>query len=235
MLGLVPQYSIGKFGDVVSLADGRIFYAGSYVSPQPNDTYISGLLVGRLNTDGTADATFHLERAYSPSAFLSGGQLIYVQRVKVQADGKILILVVAASTNPLSDCFGVIRLMPDGATDTTFGHGSGLGCYAPTVLAAPNAYANDFVQLPGGGMLIAGPVGNRTPCTSIRCLFRKHCSRRLLRRRCRFVIDRFGQSDRGGWICAKRHDNVSRNRQVFTKRQARHQLWNGRPQGTSQH
>jgi len=158
MLGLVPPNSVGLFGDLVGLSDGRILYTGSYLSPQTNGSYTSGLLLGRLHSDGTPDASFHLDRVFLPSAFLPGAQIIYAQRMKLQADGKILILIIPNQPSPSSFCVGVMRLMPDGATDSTFGHGSGVGCYAPAVLGPPSAYPNDFVPLQGGGLIAVGPA-----------------------------------------------------------------------------
>ena len=158
MLGLVPPPSVGQFGDLVGLGDGRVFYAGSYLTANFNDGYASGLLLGRLNIDGTPDATFHLDRVFLPDAFLSNAQIIYARRVKQQADGKIVILVIPDNPNLPSISVGIIRLMPNGAADPTFGHGSGVGSYAPAVPGEPLAYANDFALLPGGGLITAGPA-----------------------------------------------------------------------------
>lgn len=159
MLNVVPpNTSTADFGDLVSLSDGRILYAGSYVTPTTDSNYFSALIIGRLHVDGSPDTSFQLDRVFTPGAFLPAAKVIYVRRMKVQADGKIVILVTADLPNPFAVCAGIMRLLPDGATDTSFGHGSGVACVAPTTIVAPYAYAYDFVPLSSGGIVLGGPV-----------------------------------------------------------------------------
>lgn len=99
---------------LVVQADGKILVAGgpiglSSLGGQPR----AG--IGRLNPDGSVDATFQPE-------FGGGGSLI--KEIVLQADGKIFVIGGSLIGAPLTlggqACGPVVRLNPDGTRDTTF-------------------------------------------------------------------------------------------------------------------
>ena len=86
--------STDAINDVAILADGRIVYAAR--------TSQTTLVIGRLLSDGTSDATFNGtgRRLLAASAFISVGSLLSTPKLLVQADGKIVVVTTAQHTIP---------------------------------------------------------------------------------------------------------------------------------------
>ncbi len=96
--------------------DGKILVAGS-------GGYPTGLLVGRINPDGSADTTFG-GKGYVVTDFGGSPPSNGANALAIQPDGKIL----AAGT--LRSDFALVRYNPDGSLDPTFGDG-GLATAGP--------------------------------------------------------------------------------------------------------
>jgi len=140
--------------DLAALPDGgAIFIGQSY-----HNSVRSPTVIGRLTDAGAPDTDFNAQgyRLISGSA-LTGNLASDTtpQRVRVQPDGKVLAIINAGSTAPLSYCAGVVRLTTEGALDSEFGAGAGTVCYAPAT-ASPFAAASDLALLSDGSILLAG-------------------------------------------------------------------------------
>jgi len=144
--------STDAINDVAILADGRIVYAAR--------TSQTTLVIGRLLSDGTADASFNGtgRRLLAATAFISVGSLLSTPKLLVQPDGKIVVVTSAQHTIPdVQQVAAATRLNPDGTTDTTFGgQGTGYGAYAPP--NGPTSVAAAFVatRLSNGQLILAG-------------------------------------------------------------------------------
>ena len=115
---------------VATQPDGRILIAGIYSSTSGSNN--AGL--ARLNPDGTLDTTF------VPPQIFSG--FSPVRAIAIQNDGKIVLGGFFKTPAPFIRT-NMVRLLPDGAVDTTF------------VADADNT-VNDLLILPGGRMLVGG-------------------------------------------------------------------------------
>jgi uncharacterized delta-60 repeat protein len=109
------NYGSGFTGTVTSFAtqsDGKIIAVGNFGNYSGS---ISNRII-RLNTDGTRDTSFNIGTGFNVEA----------ERVKVQSDGKIVV-VGGFTTYSGSSQFGIIRLNTDGTRDTSFNTGTGIG------------------------------------------------------------------------------------------------------------
>ncbi len=122
-------------------ADGKVLLAGEL--PDPNSLSIRHLLV-RLNTNGTSDNTLTLS-ADLTNSFLRGQRL---QAVLVQPDQK---LIIAGAFPGVPNRFrnGLVRLLPDGAIDSTFSAG-------PPVLDPIFGTIEALALQPDGKILVGG-------------------------------------------------------------------------------
>lgn len=99
--------------DVAIQADGKIVVAG-YSSNGTNFDYV----VVRYNTDGTLDNTF----GASGKLVLNISNYDMAYAVAINTDGKIYVAGITGATSFYGGGnFGVVRLNPNGTTDTTFG------------------------------------------------------------------------------------------------------------------
>jgi len=114
-------YSLGSPGgsvfgyDVQLQPDGKIVVCGGYSVTSANTEF----LVVRLNSDGTPDTTFG--GGDGISIITGNTSEDYAYAVRIRADEK---LVVAGSSKVPGFIYNratVLRLMPDGSSDTTFG------------------------------------------------------------------------------------------------------------------
>lgn len=88
--------------------DGKILVGGINASVDFGRSF----LLGRLHPDGAVDTSFGSDGLATSGNETSLGEL---QKILVQPDGKIL------ATGPRAPVFEVARLLPDGATDLSFG------------------------------------------------------------------------------------------------------------------
>jgi len=111
--------SIGPESDVIYgvaiQADGKIVVAGQSNLPAPS---ISDFALARYMPDGTPDNTFDGDGQLTSSPS-SGGD--YAFAIAIQSDGKIVVGGISAGSNSISD-FAVIRYLPNGNLDASFGN-----------------------------------------------------------------------------------------------------------------
>lgn len=134
--------------DMALQRDGSILLVGS-------DTVAEGILVRRYTSSGALDTTFGVDGTAAvprPSLF----RATEGTSIAVQPDGRI----VGAGwefelTDPYYDARILFRMNSDGSMDESFGP-AGTG-----IVTIPNGYADGRVLLlPGGGLLVAGPLWN---------------------------------------------------------------------------
>lgn len=82
-----------------------------------NNTSISDFAVARYLSDGTPDNSFDGDGQLTTNV-TNGGD--YASTIAIQADGKILVGGTALGSNSISD-FAVVRYLPDGGQDGSFG------------------------------------------------------------------------------------------------------------------
>ncbi len=132
---------LGRAGLVNAIAlqpDGKMLVGGDF-------DVLNGLPrggIGRLNSDGTTDATF--------GAVQIGPEIALVRAVALQADGKIL---VGGRFDQINGAArgGVARLNPDGTLDPTFGNGLS-GTFENSVESG----VYTILPLPNGQILVGG-------------------------------------------------------------------------------
>lgn len=141
----------GRFSDVAIQPDGRIVLAGWHFENARNT-----LVIARLNSDGTPDASFagggFSAVAPYPSTIGSFKGGLTPHSVVLQPDGRIL---VGAVTEPdgLTGRFGVLRFNADGSLDASFG-AAGLATVQPPWFApAPSA---EMILQPDGKIVVGG-------------------------------------------------------------------------------
>ncbi len=148
------NFNQGGFGpdlpvyDIVVLSTGKILIGGFFV----NYNGIAASGIARLNADGSLDTTFNPGGAGTEGGRFGGNG--GVQKIAVQADGKILIGGFLTSYNGVAKNT-VIRLNADGTLDTTFN----------TLLKA-NEFVEGIAIQPNGRIVIGGfftlPNGNNS-------------------------------------------------------------------------
>ena len=123
---LDPTFGVGgivqtNFGSGSSRAedlkiqpDGKIVVAG-YDNP-PNQVFVA---MARYNVDGSPDTTFDGDGKLTAS--ISGFDRGY--GLALQPDGKMLVVGTAQTSSSSPTFFGLMRLMPNGVFDTSFGNG----------------------------------------------------------------------------------------------------------------
>ncbi len=122
---------VGGIYRTALLSDGKILIVGNFA-------FVNGVErpgIARLLPTGQLDATFNPASAFLP-------QLIY--NVATQADGK-LILVGDFSVVENTARRRIVRITPDGQTDTTFDTGYG-----------PNQAVREVAVMPNGKIVVAG-------------------------------------------------------------------------------
>lgn len=145
----------GEVREVARTADGHLIYVADAYGTVDAETMT--MTIGRLNADGSPDTSFDFDghRFVAASAILAGANSIFAEGILAQADGSLLALVYAASTE--SACSGVIRLLSDGSFDPNFGNSSGIACVAPAFGTEPRVSASkDFKRLADGRILLGG-------------------------------------------------------------------------------
>ncbi|MGD9590003.1 MAG: FG-GAP-like repeat-containing protein [Pyrinomonadaceae bacterium] len=120
--------------DISLQQDGKIFVAGEFTAYRGIDR--SGIV--RINVDGSIDASFDPGTGVSPVQF--------VQAMKLQADGKVILAGNFQSYNGVSRV-GIARVNNDGSLDTTFDPGTGTG---------GSSFVNDFALQQDNKILLVG-------------------------------------------------------------------------------
>jgi uncharacterized delta-60 repeat protein len=108
---------------VVIQPDGKVVLAG-YVNTCVGSICNNDFLVVRFNTNGTLDSSFGTNGATATDVY--SGQNEYAYAAAVQADGKIVVAGGAEGGVPSqTNIFGfkLVRYLPDGTLDGTFGTG----------------------------------------------------------------------------------------------------------------
>ncbi|MEO6688411.1 MAG: hypothetical protein ABIS07_00160 [Dokdonella sp.] len=142
----------GLFADVAQTGDGKLVYSGHGSS--------ATIIVGRLNGDGTPDASFASggRRLIGASALVDGAldasfaTLLPLTGDKTLALGVALVQTSATSYNAFS-C--AMRLAADGSTDTSFGT-AGRTCIAPMLTSGATSVTAAGHVLADGHILLAG-------------------------------------------------------------------------------
>ncbi|MEO7660460.1 MAG: hypothetical protein ABIV48_12675 [Pyrinomonadaceae bacterium] len=112
----------------------------------------SDIAVVRYNSNGTLDTTFDLDGKMTVSP-TQGNAL--ARSVALQPDGRIVIA--GVGLNPSNFDIILIRLMPDGALDTTFDGNTGVGNgIVITQVGAGSDQAYGVAVLPNGKIVVAG-------------------------------------------------------------------------------
>ncbi len=149
--GFDTQRNISIVYNIAQQADGKILVVNGGGS----------VLLTRLNTDGTVDATFN--PPFVPFS-ASIQQRTVVRVVVVQPDGKILVggkLITGSATSPTLS--GLVRLNPNGSLDPTF----------QIVFARGGTnFVNDIALQPDGKIVIGGDFTNIANDTSYSYLAR---------------------------------------------------------------
>jgi uncharacterized delta-60 repeat protein len=130
------------------LPDDQLVFCGSGRVTSTTG-FTSDCVVGRLTADGALDPTFGFGGTYVLS---SEGGSVFGYELKLQPDGKIVVCG-GYSQTPSNTDFMVIRLMPDGTLDLSFGGGDGV---ALIPVGEGEDYAYDLEVLEDGRLLLAG-------------------------------------------------------------------------------
>jgi uncharacterized delta-60 repeat protein len=133
--------------------DGKILLIGS------SGTANSDMAVARLNPDGTLDATFGAGTGRATIAFDRGGTNSDIgAHAALQADNKIVMVGWAIGA---ADCdFAIVRLMPDGTRDTTFGTAGRVAINFNFAGSTNNIDQADNVAIDDQGRIIVGGVAD---------------------------------------------------------------------------
>ena len=143
-----PQSSASA---VLIQPDNRIVAAGSV-----GDAFSPRVALARYNSDGSLDPTFGSGGRVVTNA---GGVGSYATGLALQPDGKLLVSGVLILVDaPADSSFLVVRYLPDGSLDPSFGAG---GIVATDFLAGPGGQdgAKSLTVEPGGNIVAAGFTG----------------------------------------------------------------------------
>lgn len=111
--------------------------------------FTSDMIIGRLNANGTIDASFANNGYYNVA---STGGSVFGYDVKLQIDGKIVVCGGYSNTAANPD-FITVRLNPDGTPDTTYGNNNGISIIP---VDAGEDYAYDLHIRNDGKIILAG-------------------------------------------------------------------------------
>jgi len=137
-----------RANDIAIQADGKIVIVGHAIVGSTAD-----FLIARLNADGTRDDSFGTEGLVT-TPFGTLEDLAYA--VVIQPDGAIVVAGQASSTT-LTD-FGIVRLLPDGSFDSSFG---GAGSLIIDFFSSTDV-ATSLALQPDGKIVVGGSARNGT-------------------------------------------------------------------------
>jgi uncharacterized delta-60 repeat protein len=130
--------------------DGKIVVVGFTQVNGANTDFA----MARLNADGTFDLSFNNNGHQVVPFDLGGGRKDVGRAVALQADGKIVVAGAAERLAPNYD-FAVVRLLPNGALDSTFS-GTGKTTIAFDLGGGNDDEANTVIVQPSGKILVGG-------------------------------------------------------------------------------
>jgi len=159
--GLVVT-SVGTSGSQIGAAavaiqpDGKILAAGTAADVMTGDEFA----LVRYDTDGSLDASFGIGGIALTSASVDSG----ASAIALQSDGNILlggVALVQRLDQPVPDfAFALVRYLPSGVTDATFGSG---GVVVTDVTPGSNSSVQSLVVEADGGIVVAGTIGGHFP------------------------------------------------------------------------
>jgi uncharacterized delta-60 repeat protein len=148
-----PTNIARRYGPIEILANGKTVVAGSYTKSLGGGNFVNGLVIRRLNADGSADTTFANGAGTIETTFLifNGTETNMLQPVMAiqPSDGKIVIAAqcnITFAPNPNDNFLGsdlcLMRYNSDGTLDTSFGGNTvaawaGNGNFPPTTYTMP--------------------------------------------------------------------------------------------------
>ncbi|MEO8066974.1 MAG: hypothetical protein ABI599_04695 [Flavobacteriales bacterium] len=153
---LHPSAPITEPTDIVVQPDGKFLISGLCASNQ--------FAVMRFHPDATVDTGFG-NNGISMTSLLDGS---VAKRIALLSNGAILLGGTATQTNPTSRELALVRLLPDGSPDNTFGSGGVvLHGYSSFIYDA----LHDMALLPDGRIVIAAelPTVPTDPDMSVAC------------------------------------------------------------------
>jgi uncharacterized delta-60 repeat protein len=145
--------------DVTVLSGGKLLAAG-YMNTTSSGGSID-FVAARYNADGTPDTSFG-SGGLATVDFKGGADRAMAAAVQPGTGGKILLAGTAQLTT--GDVFGVVRLNPNGALDTTFG---GKGSGGKVTVGRSRTEAGSMAVLPDGRFILAGLVKNSSNAGSL--------------------------------------------------------------------
>ena len=128
--------------------DGKVIFTGVARITSPSG-FTTDLVIGRLNTDGTLDATFGTAGLFT---YASAGGSVFGYDVEVLPDGSILACG-GYSVSPSDTEFLLVRLTADGVLDPAFGGGDGIATYS---FGEGEDYALEFAVNADGTIVLVG-------------------------------------------------------------------------------
>lgn len=148
------QYDYGSAPPVI-LADGKILLGGSATLNVADGTDFA---LVRYNADGSLDTTFG-QGGKLTIDFQHGSDRI--NKILVQPDGRIVAVGSAYDASPTlkSMEIAMVRLMPDGSLDASFGNG---GKAISTLTSTGAGEIEDAVLMTDGRLVVTGEMGSGT-------------------------------------------------------------------------
>jgi uncharacterized delta-60 repeat protein len=142
-----------RYGPIEILADGKIVTAGSYTKNFGGGNYVNGLVIRRLNADGSADTSFAggagtIETTFYTFNGLETNMLQPVMAIQ-PSDGKIVIAAQCnvnfappPNNNQLGSDLCLLRYNQNGTIDTSFG-GNTVTAFGGNGNFPPQSYTMD--------------------------------------------------------------------------------------------
>ena len=130
---LVGNFNNVLRGNIEIQSDDKILVVGNYTSY--NGQSANRLI--RFNPDGSKDTSFNIGTGFNN----------ITEAIKVQSDGKIIVVGRFTSYNGTTGVNRIVRLNSNGSLDTEFNVGKGIGF---------NTWAIDLDIMPDGGILVSG-------------------------------------------------------------------------------
>lgn len=141
-------YTSSYIGDIVIQADGKIVAVGSTYTVSSSSYNIA---LSRYNVDGSLDTSFGTSgRVVTPNVRTYG--TLYGSDVTLQAENKIVV------AGKYDDGGLVIRYMPDGSLDASFGNAG--------QVSIPNLCPRSVAVQSNGKIVVAGDTNNYSPSNS---------------------------------------------------------------------
>jgi uncharacterized delta-60 repeat protein len=160
-MNTAPRFNIGYASSTVTnpagYAEGHKIVqdpgpgGGYYVAGLASPGYPAGynMVVARFNADGTVDATFGNNGVVTVTALADAE----AYDMAIDASGNLVLAGGAAGT---PSTFAVVRLLPDGTADTSFGGGDGIALTSPTGISD---FGDTVLIQPDGRIIVTGNGG----------------------------------------------------------------------------